>query len=578
MPEKPPSSRPGPPRAALAVLLACATIGPVGASPALADTPSGEVPQRAPALAAASNFGQGWAPRLLEASRAIPVTDFRDAVYWSRVEKRPGQFRFQGARSLFPEAIERNDASLSLTVNWGNKLYDDGLTPYTPEGTAAFGAYAAEAAARFGNVTAIEVGNEFNGDNYLKGPVKDATGEARVDAYLALLEATYDAVKERRPETDVLGGATHSLPVGYLWSMLDKGAADHMDALAVHPYTTPPEQLARQVAVLRRHEAARDLPLQITEFGEPDPALAPAHLVKMMCVMGLSGVERAAWYPLNDRGDELAPLVSPGGEVTAVGQAYAMAQERLAGRDVEDVAPDPFTYACRFGEDTLVVWGEPRSIEWDGDVDALHADGGAMAGTSADLSMDAPIVLYRAGGIALGESVRLGATDLVADSFHQFAYPGGEGTAEPVFERFARAGGRRVPLETLPGQESSGTPWYPYLGNPSRRPARMTAEHLVPGRGGDGSLEMVQAYEADEARVIDIEALVAPAKRSNDGVRAVLKAGDRVLADEIVTDERTLRFEGVDLAKGEKLELAVGPNERARGDVTRYRLTLRSSQ
>lgn len=140
------------------------------------------------------------------------------------------------------------------------------------------------------------------------------------------------------------------------------GAGRYMDALAFHPYTTPPEQLARQIAVLRRVPGLSGMPLEATEFGDPNPATAPGTFLRYYCQMALSGVSRAVWYPLNPRGDGLTPLIGADLMPTPVGRAFATAQRLMEHRPATDAAPDPFTYGCRFGASTWLLWGAPRAV------------------------------------------------------------------------------------------------------------------------------------------------------------------------------------------------------------------------
>lgn len=555
---------------------ACLLIGVVGLA-----TPGRAVPPvpRGPDLAGVSNFNQGWNPTVFETAQFLPVRDFRDGIYWSQVERVPGRMAFDRAATTYPGRIGISGATMSLTINWGNKPYDNGDTPHTPEAVAAFARFVATVAETFPAVHTIEVGNEFNGTNFVTGPVKEASSMERADYYTALLKATYAAVKQTRPEVTVLGGATHSIPAGYLWRILDQGGGAAMDGLALHPYTTPPEQLTKQIEVLRRHPAAADLPIQVTEFGEPDRTRAAGYLLRDYCQMALAGVTRAAWYPLNDRGDGLVPLIDRNGMVTPAGRAYELAQRLLAGHPARDAAPDSFTYACLFDTDKLVIWGEPRAVKLEGEgLAAYDAEGAPLDPLALALSMDQPIFLRAEGAtIELGKNVQLGTQTIIADSFHQFGYPEdhqrqakGDG-----FARFLRRNGREIPLRTFPGQDAPGTLWNPYRANEQQRPVRLTATSMVPGKRGDVATEVVHRFIADQDMVVSVEASFQPSRQSGDGIAIAIRQGDVPLEE--TTTIKTYRFERprLKLSQGEVLEFVVGPGDNSERDTTDYRITIR---
>jgi hypothetical protein len=159
-----------------------------------------------------------------------------------------------------------------------------------------------------------------------------------------------------RPDARILGGAAHSIPLAWFGALSQDGAAPYMDAIALHPYTTPPEQFRRQAALMREVPGFETLPLEITEIGTTDPAEAPVLLMKTYCQTALAGATTLAWYPLNPRGDGYVPLLEDDGTVTPVGRTWQLIRDTMQGRPLSDAAPDPFTYGCRFGDRALVLW------------------------------------------------------------------------------------------------------------------------------------------------------------------------------------------------------------------------------
>jgi hypothetical protein len=528
----------------------------------------------APQLGAATNFGQGWQPEVLEAARALPLRLFRDAVYWADVEK-GGAFIHDGPRETFPDLLDAAGAGMVLVVNNGHPDHDGGHTPLTPEAVAAFARHAAEMVRRFPAIVAVEVGNEMNSRTFVSGPGwADVSLQERGAAYAALLAATAAAVRAVRPEVRIYGGAAHSLPLAWFRALFEAGAAQHMDALVIHPYTVAPEQLAAQVALLRAQlPEAADLPLAVTEFGTEDHAAAPAHLLKFYCQMALSNVETAIWYAANRRGDGLVPLLGPEGAPTGAGRAFQIAADLFAGRPVTPLAPDPFTYGCRFGEDAALIWGEPRALRVNG-VQVYDAEGAHLPPKQLTLSMQAPLVLVSDGApLWLGETLALGAQEVLADSSHQFAWPG---RVDTPFRWLIRAGDEERAMELRPGQEKDGVPWTPYLGTSLDGVARAGPGWVLPSLPPSGPVEIVLRYEAPQAMPAHAKIHIGPSTRSEDGVTLRVTLDGDTLLDRRVIGPEVLDFTDLALQPGSRMELAVGPGpSSARGDVTGLRLTLR---
>ncbi|RDC75421.1 hypothetical protein DLJ49_01350 [Rhodovulum sp. 12E13] len=535
-----------------------------------------------PRLAAASNFGQGWLPGLAEAALADGLTDFRDAVYWRNVE-RGGHVAFDSAVTAWPDAVAADGGTLSLTVNNGHPEHDGGHTPHTDAGIAAFAANAAATVARFPNIHTVEVGNEWNAANFVSGPVLEDGLDRRAWHHMRLLAETSARVRAVRPGLRVLGGATHSIPGPYIAELLALGARRHMDALAIHPYTTPVEQLGPHIDFLRRLPGAEGIDLEVTEFGHAgSDADAADHLLRSWCQFALAGVSRAVWYPLHPRGDGLAALYTREGVRTVVGDAHALIRAELAGETVTDAAPDPFTHACALGPAEaprhLVIWGAPRDVWLAPGLMARDATGAALPAEGLTLSDRALLISAPGDGAArLGDTVRLGSQRVLADSYEQYDFPREAGAQAPgdPFERYARAGARRIALDTRPGQDRNGVPWFPHRGAAEDAGLWMTSDTLVLARWGDTPLEIVHRHVAPAPVEAVLEARLAPVARSEDGVTVRIAVdGGPVLVDETLREERVYALP-VRLAEGAALEIAVGPGGTARGDVVGYRFTLR---
>jgi len=535
--------------------------------------------QTGPGLAAAHNSSQGWLPRLTATAIAEGVTDYRDGMRWHEAEE-GGAYLFAPPTARYPDALLREGARLSLTLNGGHPDHDGGDTPHTAEGVAAFAAFAAEAVRRFPAIHSIEVGNEHNAQNFVSGPVREAGIERRAAYHMALLAATHDAVKAVNPEVRILGGAAHSISGRYLADLFALGAGDVMDALALHPYTTPVDHLVRQIAWMRAIPGIGEIDIEVTEFGFDGEARPAAdHFLSSYCAYALSGVSRVAWYPLHPRGDGYAALYTRQGIRTEVGEAYHLARRELEGVPVRDAAPDPFTQACAFGPAEapthLVMWGAPRAVTLAPGIVARDATGAEVQ--PSGLSPEAPLLFTaRDGGpVRLGHEVMLAPQRRLADSYLQYGLPIGQSAradGDP-FARFVRVGEAELPLLTRPGQDTNGVPWHPYRALAEGTLPRLTETVLIPSRGPRGPMEIVHRYTAPADLSATLDLSLALSDRSEDGVRVTVTAGDVLLLDTPITEPFVRRLP-VSLAAGATLDIAVGPGDSSTGDVVTYRFIL----
>jgi len=435
-------------------------------------------------LGAATNFSAGWSEATHGAAAELGVTEFRDAIRWADVERERGRYSFADRRVQYPARLAQSGGHLVLTVGGGNPLYDGGQTPYSPEGVAAFGRFVAAVAAEYPAISAIEVGNEFNGADFVSGPVRDGGIAMRARYHLAIVRAVAAEVRKVRPDLPILGGAAHSVPAGYLWQVLNGAEPGLIDGLAIHPYTTPIDQLPAQIGVLRRDPLARSIPIHVTEFGSSDAARAPDQLLRGYAVMASLGFAALDWYPLNERGDGMAALIRRDGSVTPAGEAFRFVQAQLAGEIARDISPDSFTFVHAFGDRRVVLWGEPRPLVLlRGDITAFDARGRRLDPRGLILSADRGLVLVGERPLHPGEDFVLGCSTLIADSFYQFTYPQAGQTAAFAASFGAGAAGGGAPLVAMPGQQRRNVPWVPYLGLTERAGLRLTAQSMVLARG-----------------------------------------------------------------------------------------------
>jgi len=545
-----------------AILLACLA--------ALASSAAAALELRGPTLSAASNFSQTWAPGPLSGAAAIGITEYRDEILWQYIEQDDGSLVFRSRREAYPSILTARDASMTFLVYTGHPNWEGGRVPLTDAGRAAFADYTARIVERFPLIHSVEVGNEFNADFFTNAESWPQDFETRAAAYIALLKATKDAVHAVNPDIRILGGAAHSIPIAWVEPLMRQGAAKHMDAFVIHPYTTEPEQLVRQIALMRAVPGMEEMPLEVTEFGTPDPQIAAGYLMRMYCQMALSGVTGAVWYPFSHRGDGLIPLLEDDGSATDVGETYAFITKTFQGLPVANVAPDPFTYACRFGDNALVIWGAPRALTLSDPSAKVYDVRGRVQTGALQLSRTDPLVILSDTPVALGTTFALAPQRVVADSFDQFTY-----ASNAPFMRHVLHRGEEVALQTRPGQETNGVPWTPYLGFDPDGTVRAGADWAAPSAwGADDPLDVVHRYTSTAAQRVSIVIQAAPSDTSTDGVTIKIVLNGKLLDAHIVTSAQKINLEGIGLAEGDRLDVLLGPNMSPEGDWTQLRITV----
>ena len=540
-------------------------------SQAASDTPDRDL--IAPRLGAATNFGQSWFPQYISGAERLPLGLYRDEMFWSGIEDANGRFVFDNPRTRYPDVIEDLGKDLMFIVNNGHPSYDDGYSPISSQGVAAFANYAQRLVLEYPAITTLEIGNEMNSETFATGPGWSEDLPTRAASYARLAKATAAAVRAAKPEVRILGGAAHSIPLAWFREVFSRNLDGVFDALVIHPYTVPPEQLARQVDLLHNLvPETRDLPLSVTEFGEDEETAAPAYLMKFYCQMALSGVETAVWYPLNPRGDGLTALLDEDGDVTATGEAFRTASAWFEGRRVTEYRPDPFTYGCLFGNDTLLIWGEPRSVAI-ADFVMPHDISGRRIEQPLALSMTEPLILRSIGrNLDTERDLILGPQGLIADSFHQFAYP--EQTGDP-FLRLIRQGSLETPFKTEEGQQRGGVPWTPYLGSDLDDVIRATATWVLPSRPARGPLEIVYRYTSADQHSAYAAIWIAPSNETKDGVRLSVTLNGRRLSQETVMTPRWVVVQNLALNPGDIVDFVLDPNQTDEGDFSHFRVQLR---
>ena len=239
---------------------------------------------------------------------------------WAYVEASRGVYDWTHPDRIFKHARNQGVkilARLGIVPQWARPDDPDHPTTFNflpEESYDAFATYAAQFAARYQDVLAgLIVWNEPNLTFEWGFQAVDAIG------YTKLLAATTPAIRAAAAEVPILAGAlaptVSETPdalsdLVYLRQMLEAGAADYFDVLAVHTYgfgVLPEQEPATNLANFRRVELVRavmdefglsDRRMMVTEFGWNDhprwgQAVTPAERIRY--TLNAYEIARTTW-------------------------------------------------------------------------------------------------------------------------------------------------------------------------------------------------------------------------------------------------------------------------------------------
>ncbi len=250
----------------------------------------------------------------------------RTDLTWSLVEPMRGQRDFRAVDRLFAEA-KAAGVAIDPILDYGNPWATKGARDdkYPPDDPADFAAFAAAAAARYGDrVAGFEIWNEPNaGFRFWKSaPAGDPIGYAR------LLAAAAAAIHAAVPSAKVAFAGTVFTPeiipgaIDFDGQALDAPSqpGKRIDLMGMHAYenyppSTPPEfrndtelPLDEKVTAISALLAARGLPampIWLTEIGWPVTAKVSladqaSYMVRATLLAAHAGAARIDWYTLYD--------------------------------------------------------------------------------------------------------------------------------------------------------------------------------------------------------------------------------------------------------------------------------------
>ena len=255
-------------------------------------------------MRAGNDFGvttefYGDAHKQAEMMAAAGVRWVRLDLAWSAAEPEVGRYDFQ-TWDRFVDSFEPHGIRVLFILDYGNKLYEDGLPPSTESGRAAFAAFAGAAARHFRGRAAWEIWNEPNLPQFWAGTPDPA-------AYVALARAAAAEIRREDRRAWILGPALggNTFDYAYLNATFDLGLLDIVDAVSVHPYGAAyPEAAAAFYDEVRRrialHAPDGDIPVVVSEWGYAVEGLGTdgqaEYLLRALDTNRRSDIPLTIWY------------------------------------------------------------------------------------------------------------------------------------------------------------------------------------------------------------------------------------------------------------------------------------------
>lgn len=241
---------------------------------------------------------------------AMGIGHVRADTVWASAERKPGEYSYPTQFVDNMNRLAQNGMTALQVPVYSNKNYDGGLTPSSPAGLAAYGAFTRNVLQQFPQVGAdFEVYNEF--DHFYNTGACGKTPEC----YISMLDAVNAAVDPAVPGANTVGPSLSGM--GFKWEWLEQffaqGGLDRLDAVTSHPYTQPlsapsmGEDIERLRSMMREANNGQEKPIWITEMGwatmedwvtEEEQA---AWLVQVTAATLGHGAERLYWYEAADQ-------------------------------------------------------------------------------------------------------------------------------------------------------------------------------------------------------------------------------------------------------------------------------------
>jgi hypothetical protein len=184
---------------------------------------------------------------------------------WDEIEKAPGRYDFSKYDNLVA-TLEFYKLAPYFIFDYSNKLYDNGMSPYTEEGCRAFAQWASASVEHFqGRGIIWEMYNEPNFQFWRPKP--------NVHDYIVLALEVGEAIRTVAPGEVYIGPATALIDFDFLAACFKAGLLNYWSAVSVHPYRQrDPESVAAEFRKLRELIAAyatkgKQVPILAGEWG-----------------------------------------------------------------------------------------------------------------------------------------------------------------------------------------------------------------------------------------------------------------------------------------------------------------------
>lgn len=245
----------------------------------------------------------------LDQLAAAGFTIVRMDFTWSAIERSPGKYDWSAYEFLLKQLAPHKIGALFI-LDYGNPLYDEGLSPHTDAGRAAFAKWAAASVEHFkGRGILWEMYNEPNIDQFWHP-------KANVDDYVKLATEVGQAIHAAAPDEKYIGPACSTMDFKFLEVCFRGGLLEHWSAVSVHPYRqTTPETVEADYQKLRELIAqyapkGKTIPIYSGEWGYSsgwdkfDEQRQGKYLPRQWLTNISNGVELSIWYDWHDDGED----------------------------------------------------------------------------------------------------------------------------------------------------------------------------------------------------------------------------------------------------------------------------------
>lgn len=227
---------------------------------------------------------------------------------WGATERKKGEYDFSAYDRLI-ESLAPHKIRALFILDYSNKNYDNGLSPFSDEGRAAFAAWSAAAAKHFaGKGILWEMYNEPNIHFWKPKP--------NVEHYTKLALAVGKALRQAAPDELYVGPATSQIDLKFLEDCFKAGCLEYWDAVTVHPYrqkdpeTVNEEYRNLRLLIAKYAPKGKTIPILSGEWGYSaawgkfDEVRQGKYLPRQFLVNLYNQVPVSIWYDWHDDGKD----------------------------------------------------------------------------------------------------------------------------------------------------------------------------------------------------------------------------------------------------------------------------------